>query len=233
MYVTSVFFSTEKVNLGDKFNMLASSSTASMNGLNSTSVYFDSGVNPNDKTFSALNNTLTVSMTTTSKAGGGNGNNSSIYVPQIRSKNSGEYVGLLEWKIEDEPKIVIKLIDGVFQLSNISVSNLRFSMSEFCFWSSFFLFFIELKPRLAVTFLPGLPAYILFMCIRYADMLNDDERVRSLLNSTVQAVKRLIKRKQEDLDYLILWLTNFCRLIHNLKQYSGEAVLGNFLFFCA
>lgn len=72
--------------------------------------------------------------------------------------------------------------------------------------------------------MPGLPAYIFFMCIRYADMLNDDERVRSLLNSTVQAVKRLIKRKQEDLDYLVLWLTNFCRLIHNLKQYSGEAV---------
>jgi myosin-5 len=81
----------------------------------------------------------------------------------------------------------------------------------------------ELKPRLAVTFLPGLPAYALFMCIRYADMLNDDERVRSLLNSSVQSVKRLIKRKQEDLEYVVLWMTNFCRLIHNLKQYSGES----------
>lgn len=96
--------------------MLASSSTASMNGLNSTSVYFDSGLNPSDKTFSntGLNNTLTVSTTTTSKNGGANGANtsSSIYVPQIRSKNSGEYIGLLEWKVDDEPKIVIRLIDG-------------------------------------------------------------------------------------------------------------------------
>lgn len=57
----------------------------------------------------------------------------------------------------------------------------------------FYYLFIELKPRLAVTFLPGLPAYALFMCIRYADMINDDERVRSLLDSSVQAVKRLIK----------------------------------------
>lgn len=91
--------------------MLASSSTASMNGLNSTSVYFDSGLNPNDKTFSngALNNTLAVSM----MAGTKGGNTSSIYIPQIRSKNSGEYLGLLEWKIEDEPKIVVKLIDGM------------------------------------------------------------------------------------------------------------------------
>lgn len=60
------------------------------------------------------------------------------------------------------------------------------------------------------------------MCIRYADMSNDDEKVRLLLNSSVQAVKKLIKRKQEDLEYLVLWMTNFCRLIHNLKQYSGE-----------
>ena len=50
-----------------------------------------------------------------------------------------------------------------------------------------------MKPRLAVTFLPGLPAYVLFMCIRYADLLNDDELVKSLLGSSVQAIKRLIK----------------------------------------
>ncbi len=115
----------------------------------------------------------------------------SIYVPQIKSKNSGEYLGVFEWKPEDEALIAKKLID-------------------------------ELKPRLAVTYLPGLPAYVLFMCIRYADMINDDERVRSLLNCSIQSTKRLIKRKQEDLEYLVLWMTNFCRLIHNLKQYSGD-----------
>ena len=116
-----------------------------------------------------------------------------MYVPQIKSKNSGEYLGVFEWKSEHEAKIVSKLID-------------------------------ELKPRLAMTFLPGLPAYVLFMCIRYADMINDDDRVRSLLNSSIQSTKRLIKRKQEDLEYLVLWMTNFCRLIHNLKQYSGDTV---------
>ena len=175
---------------------LNSSSTASINGSN----YFVD----NDKSLSAiLNNTsctITASSTlnTAAKAVASNNNsntaaNQSIYVPQIKSKNSGEYMGILEWKIEDEQKIVARLME-------------------------------ELKPRLAITFLPGLPAYALFMCIRYADMLNDDERVRSLLNSSVQAVKRLIKKKQEDLEYVVLWMTNFCRLIHNLKQYSGEAV---------
>lgn len=36
--------------------------------------------------------------------------------------------------------------------------------------------------------------------------------------------KFFLKKKQEDLEYVVLWMTNFCRLIHNLKQYSGETV---------
>jgi hypothetical protein len=33
----------------------------------------------------------------------------------------------------------------------------------------------------------------------------------------------------EDLEYFVLWMANSCRLIHNLKQYSGEIV--NALFY--
>ncbi|XP_064089010.1 unconventional myosin-Va-like isoform X3 [Macrobrachium nipponense] len=80
----------------------------------------------------------------------------------------------------------------------------------------------ELKPRVAVTFLPGLPAYILFMCIRHTDHINDDEKVRSLLNNIVNGVKRVIKKRHEDLDSTVLWLSNTLRLLHNLKQYSGD-----------
>ena len=82
-------------------------------------------------------------------------------VPQIKFKN-GECMGVLEWKLDDQEKIINRLI-------------------------------YDLKPRLAVTFLPGTPSYILFMCIRYADILNDDERVRSLLDTTVTSIKKLIK----------------------------------------
>ncbi|KAL7645004.1 UNVERIFIED_CONTAM: hypothetical protein RMT77_004828 [Armadillidium vulgare] len=80
----------------------------------------------------------------------------------------------------------------------------------------------ELKPRVAVTLLPGLPSYILFMCIRHTDHINDDEKVRSLLNNIVTGVKRVIKKRHEDLDSTVLWLSNTLRLLHNLKQYSGE-----------
>ncbi|KAL0968790.1 hypothetical protein UPYG_G00271910 [Umbra pygmaea] len=82
---------------------------------------------------------------------------------------------------------------------------------------------LELKPRgVAVNFLPGLPAYILFMCLRHADYSNDDQRVSTLLNSTINSIKGVIKRKGDDFDTVSFWLANTCRLLHCLKQYSGE-----------
>ncbi|XP_076377233.1 dilute class unconventional myosin isoform X3 [Megalopta genalis] len=80
---------------------------------------------------------------------------------------------------------------------------------------------IELKPRVAVTLLPGLPAYILFMCIRHTDCVNDDQKVRLLLTAYLNAVKRVVK-KRTDLDSSVLWLSNTLRLLHSLKQYSGD-----------
>ncbi|XP_076760746.1 dilute class unconventional myosin isoform X2 [Xylocopa sonorina] len=80
---------------------------------------------------------------------------------------------------------------------------------------------IDLKPRVAVTLLPGLPAYILFMCIRHTDCINDDEKVRLLLTTYLNVVKRVVK-KREDFDSSVLWLSNTLRLLHCMKQYSGD-----------
>jgi len=80
----------------------------------------------------------------------------------------------------------------------------------------------DLKPRVAVSLLPGLPAYILFMCIRHTDFTNDDDKVRSLLTATINTIKKVIKKRHEDLDTTVLWLSNTLRLLHNLKQYSGD-----------
>ncbi|KAA0724617.1 Unconventional myosin-Va [Triplophysa tibetana] len=52
----------------------------------------------------------------------------------------------------------------------------------------------ELKPKgVAVNLIPGLPAYILFMCLRHADYANDDQRVSTLLNSSIYAIKNVLK----------------------------------------
>ena len=43
--------------------------------------------------------------------------------------------------------------------------------------------------------LPGLPAYIMFMMIRYTDYINNDESVRSLIQGAISLVKKVVKKK--------------------------------------
>uniref|UniRef100_A0A8D3BKV3 Myosin VC n=1 Tax=Scophthalmus maximus TaxID=52904 RepID=A0A8D3BKV3_SCOMX len=78
----------------------------------------------------------------------------------------------------------------------------------------------ELKPKgVVVNMIPGLPAYILFMCVRYADYLNDEAKLKSLMNATICAVK---KSHHKDFELLSFWLSNMYLLLNCLKQYSGE-----------
>ncbi|XP_044744142.1 unconventional myosin-Va isoform X3 [Coccinella septempunctata] len=81
---------------------------------------------------------------------------------------------------------------------------------------------IQLKPRTAITLLPCLPAYIVFMCIRHTDFINDEEKVKSFLSCFTNAVKKVVKKRYEDFETTVLWLANTLRLLHNMKQYSGE-----------
>ncbi|XP_076436047.1 unconventional myosin-Va-like isoform X2 [Babylonia areolata] len=81
---------------------------------------------------------------------------------------------------------------------------------------------LELKPKIASGLLPGLPAYTLFMCVRHTDYINDDDKVKSLLTATINGIKKVVKKHSDDLERVTLWLANTCRLMHTLKQYSGE-----------
>uniref|UniRef100_A0A8D2M4Q4 Myosin VB n=1 Tax=Zonotrichia albicollis TaxID=44394 RepID=A0A8D2M4Q4_ZONAL len=80
----------------------------------------------------------------------------------------------------------------------------------------------NLKPQAVSATVPCLPAYILYMCIRHADYINDDQKVHSLLTSTINGVKKVLKKHQDDFEMTSFWLANTCRLLHCLKQYSGE-----------
>ncbi|KAL1782074.1 unconventional myosin-Vc isoform X1 [Sigmodon hispidus] len=103
-----------------------------------------------------------------------------------------EYLGMLEYKKEDEAKIIQNLI-------------------------------LDLKPRgVVVNMIPGLPAHILFMCVRYADSLNDADMLKSLMNSAINGIKHVVKEHFEDLEMLSFWLSNTCHFLNCLKQYSGE-----------
>lgn len=126
-------------------------------------------------------------------------NNAPVMNAPVRAVNitrkEKEYQGMLEYRQGDESRLLKNVVT-------------------------------DLKPRgVAVSFIPGLPAYIIFMCLRYADIVNDDQRVSTLLNSTISSIKGVIKRRGDDFEVVSFWLANTCRLMHCLKQYSGDEVV--------
>ncbi|XP_072227603.1 unconventional myosin-Vb isoform X2 [Leuresthes tenuis] len=80
----------------------------------------------------------------------------------------------------------------------------------------------DVRPSSVAATVPCLPAYILFMCIRHADYINDDQKVESLLTSTINAIKKVLKKNNDDFEMTSFWLANTSRLLHCLKQYSGD-----------
>uniref|UniRef100_A0A8C8SK88 Myosin VC n=1 Tax=Pelusios castaneus TaxID=367368 RepID=A0A8C8SK88_9SAUR len=83
--------------------------------------------------------------------------------------------------------------------------------------------FTDLKPRgVVVNMIPGLPAHILFMCVRYADYLNDGEMLKSFMSTATHGIKQVIKEHAEDFEMMSFWLSNTCHFLNCLKQYSGE-----------
>ncbi|XP_041082885.1 unconventional myosin-Vc-like isoform X2 [Polyodon spathula] len=103
-----------------------------------------------------------------------------------------EYLGMLEYKKDDESRLIKNII-------------------------------LDMKPRgVVVNMIPGLPAHILFMCVRHADYLNDADQLKSLMNSIINGIKQVIQDHPEDFETLSFWLSNTCHLLNCLKQYSGE-----------
>ncbi|XP_061532010.1 unconventional myosin-Vc isoform X3 [Phycodurus eques] len=108
------------------------------------------------------------------------------------SPSPKHYLGMLEYKKEDESRLIQNLI-------------------------------VDLKPKgVAVNMIPVLPAHILFMCIRHADYMNDEDKLQSFMNVTISAVNKVSMAHQNDLASLVFWLSNMYQLLNCLKQYSGE-----------
>jgi len=79
----------------------------------------------------------------------------------------------------------------------------------------------ELEPGTVLQYSTDLPAFIIFMCVRYRDHLHHDEKVHLFLKTVVRGVKELLIDKEDFLEVSLLWLSNLMRLLDNLKQYSG------------
>ena len=64
---------------------------------------------------------------------------------------------------------------------------------EYIWTTTWYILLIDLKPKgVVVNMIPGLPAYILFMCVRHADYLNDEVKLKTLMNGVIGAVKKVI-----------------------------------------
>uniref|UniRef100_H2ZQ85 Myosin motor domain-containing protein n=1 Tax=Ciona savignyi TaxID=51511 RepID=H2ZQ85_CIOSA len=114
--------------------------------------------------------------------------------PVLRHKDStdGGALGMLQYKAGDEGKVMQTII-------------------------------LDFKPRgVAVNMIPGLPAYLLFKLLRFADYSNDDKMIKQLLQQIISGIKKVEKKHDKEFEYMSFWMANTCRFLHNMKQYSGE-----------
>ncbi|XP_072100608.1 unconventional myosin-Vb-like isoform X2 [Mobula birostris] len=106
-------------------------------------------------------------------------------------RKAKDFQGMLECRKEDEVRLIKNLIT-------------------------------DLSPQLDVLCaLPTLPAFLLFMCIRHADHMNDEQKAHSLLTATLGGIKKVLKRNN-DFEMVAFWLSNTYRLLVCLRQYSGD-----------
>ena len=123
----------------------------------------------------------------------------------IRMKDHTEYLGMFEYKKDNEQKIFKALVYGKF----LKCLVLHISMT---------FYFSDLKPKLALQMLPGLPAYILFMMVRYTDHINNDAFVRSLIQGAISTIKKSIKKRgANDIEMNVMWLSNLLRFVYNFN----------------
>ncbi|XP_052757132.1 unconventional myosin-Va isoform X2 [Galleria mellonella] len=116
-----------------------------------------------------------------------------LQMAPVTRKKEREYLGMFEYKVQDEGTIIKKLTT-------------------------------DLKPKVAVTLLPGLPAYIIFMMLRHMDHVDDEPKMHQMMKAVRTGVKKTLKRRADSVEYNALWLANMLRLLNNLRQYSGDTV---------
>ena len=99
----------------------------------------------------------------------------------LRRQSTRHFSGMIKCNPQETERITDAVIIGAFSPLSLSLrsgkSNSRSNL--------------ELKPRLAAKYIPGLPAYILFMCIRYIDFVDDEAHVAGFLSAVTKKIKKL------------------------------------------
>ncbi|XP_078115347.1 unconventional myosin-Vb [Sander vitreus] len=83
----------------------------------------------------------------------------------------------------------------------------------------------DIRVDSALSLPPGLPASVLFLCVRQADCSGDQTHARSLCSAAVTAIKAALKKHSNDVDMTALWLKNAFLLHDLLTQHSPKQTL--------
>uniref|UniRef100_A0A669E6T8 Methyl-CpG binding domain protein 3b n=1 Tax=Oreochromis niloticus TaxID=8128 RepID=A0A669E6T8_ORENI len=83
----------------------------------------------------------------------------------------------------------------------------------------------DIRVDSALSLAPGLPASVLFLCVRQADCSGDQARARSLCSAAVTAMKAALKKHVSDIDMTVLWLKNICLFHDLLTQHSPNDLI--------
>ncbi|XP_029001727.1 unconventional myosin-Vb [Betta splendens] len=83
----------------------------------------------------------------------------------------------------------------------------------------------DIRADSALSLPPGLPAGVMFLCVRQADCSGDHTRARSLCSAAVTAMKAALKKSSNDAGMTALWLKNACLLHDFLTQHSSKSTL--------
>nr|XP_057930064.1 unconventional myosin-Vb isoform X2 [Doryrhamphus excisus] len=73
----------------------------------------------------------------------------------------------------------------------------------------------DIRTDIAVSLSPGLPASVVFLCVRQADCRGDQTSAYSLCRAAVTAMKTALKKHTNDVSMTAMWLKNIC-LFHDL-----------------
>ncbi|XP_054644511.1 unconventional myosin-Vb isoform X3 [Dunckerocampus dactyliophorus] len=80
----------------------------------------------------------------------------------------------------------------------------------------------DVRTDIAVSLPPGLPASVVFLCVRQADCRGDQTSAYSLCRAAVTAMKTALKKHTNDVAMTALWLKNICLLHDLLNQHAPK-----------
>ncbi|XP_076880577.1 unconventional myosin-Va [Brachyhypopomus gauderio] len=84
----------------------------------------------------------------------------------------------------------------------------------------------DVRVDVALSLDPGLPACLIFLCVRQADCIKELARARGLCIAALAAIKTALKKHSSDLEMTALWMKNCCLLKDLLTQHSAAQEAG-------